>query len=320
MIDTLQRTGIKYSISGDTWSEYILPHDVQRSWHQVHALTTYGGRLLLIGSADSDSLPTIDTTVISFKVWEFDTATSTFVPSPDINPPPDITSSRISDERSRYIQFNTAAASDGKLLIICGKVYSSNTQCCVLIAFDGATWVSRDGPWLNGESSHQLLFHNHSVFLIEKLSIRYGRDMSLIYETSIQSLVDNDPDPWQLLKSTMPSLSDHFISNFIALDTHLSVVSYSQNLMELKVWHYFVNSESWQEAGCAKPPFHLIHEYYGHIRCVRAVRLPDENLMTICEGRIHPKVYKLKPKCEQLIILLSLIRCLVALYFSAVIR
>ena len=96
MIDALQRTGKKYSISGDTWSEYILPHDVQSSWQQVHTLTTYGGRLLLIGSADSDSLPTIDTTVISFKVWVFDAATSTFVPSPDITPPPDITTSESS--------------------------------------------------------------------------------------------------------------------------------------------------------------------------------------------------------------------------------
>lgn len=306
MIDTSQRTGKKYSISGDTWSDYNLPHDIQRSWQQVHALTTYGSRLLLIDSADSSSLPTIDTTVIPFKVWEFDAATSTFVPSPDITPPPDITLPRISYKRfSLDVGFNIAAASDDKYLIICGKVPSSNTQCCVHIIFDGATWVSRDGPWLHRESSHQLLFHNHSIFLIEKLSIHYGRDISLIYETSIQSLVDNDPDPWQLLQSTILSLSDHSFSNFIALDTHLSVVSYSRNLMELKVWHYFVNSKSWQEAGCAKAPSHLIHRYYDHIRCVHAVKLPDESLMTICDGLIHPMVYKLKPKCEQLIIKLN---------------
>ena len=276
----------------------------------MHALTTYGSRLLLIACANSDSLREVDTvtTVFSFKVWEFDAATSTFVPSPDITPPPDITtSSRITDERSslynRRMQFkkHVAAASDDKYLIICGKVHSSNTQCCVHITFDGATWVSRDGPCLHKGSTHQLLFHNHSVFLIERLS----STSSLIYETSIQSLIDNDPDPWQLLKSTISSLADHFISNFITLDTHLSVVSYSQNLKELKIWHYFVDSESWQEAGYAIAPSHSIHRYHGHIRCVHAVRLPDESLMTICDRRIHPMVYKLKPKCEQLMIKLN---------------
>ena len=321
MIDTGKL--LKYSISGDTWSEYILPHDIQRSWQQVHALTTYGSRLLLIACVNSYSLRAVDTvtTVFPFKVWEFDATTSTFKPSPNVTLPPRITtSSRISDEHSSLyylsrLQFNIAAASDNKYLIICGKVYSSNTKCCVHITFDGVTWVSRDGPCLHRESSHQLLFHNHSVFLIEGLYRHSEHTMSLIYEASIQSLIDNDPDPWQLLKSTMPSLFDHFISNFIALDTHLSVVSYSQKLMELKVWHYFVNSESWQEAGYAKASS-TSHLRYGHTEHVHAVQLPDESLMTICCGRIHPMVYKLKPKCEQL----SLIRCLVALYFYAVIR
>ena len=287
MTDALRESGklLKYSISRDTWNDYILPCDAEMHyWSCDYVITMYGSRLLLI-ACNRDSLQVVNTSVFSFKVWVFDAATSTFEPSPDITPPLDITLP--SDTMPRL---SIAAASGEKCLIISGKLILRNAQCFVHITFDGATWVMRDGPWLNGESSHQLLFHNHSIFLIETCAFT----ITLIYETSLQSLIDNDPDPWQLLKSTMPSDSRLYLtSNFITLDTHFSLVSYSHE--ELKIWHYFVNSECWQEAGYAKAP--SLRERHSHLK---VVRLPDESLMTICYGndQFETMVYKLKPKCE----------------------
>ena len=290
---------LKYSISKDTWSDFFLPCDAKTSYmhldqrHQMaHVLTTYGSKLLLIACADSDSLPTVDTTAFTFKVWEFNE--STFKRLPDIIPP------QSKGIKLHFEHRSIAAASGGKYLIISGKSHVRNTQCYMQLTFDGVTWEKHEGPCLYNNSTHQLLFYHHSILLVERLS---KQDIYLIYETSIQSLVDNDPNPWQLLKSTMPYSSHCFFSNFIAQETHLSLVSYSCK-EELKVWHYFVDSESWQEAVCAKAPSHPVRGYCG-LEQVHAVRLPDESLMTIFCGEPQTIVYKLKLNCKQLIIKLN---------------
>ena len=305
MIDNPTGKGklLKYSISGDTWNDCNLPRDAERRYRSqqpVHALTMYGSKLLLIGSADSDSLREVDTVtaVFSFKVWEFSAATSTFEPSPDITPPLDTCTSSQSKE-SRHVSI--AAASRGECLIVSEKSQIKNTQCCMQLTFDGVTWQMHNGPCLHVQSTHQLLFHNHSIFLIENIALHYGHDsISHIFEASLQSLFDNDPDPWQLLKSTVPFPSRSCMySNIITVETHLSLVSYSHK--EFKVWNYFVNSARWQEAGCAKAPFHSTYD----LERVHTVRLPDESLMTICCRQHQTMVYKLRPKCEQLLIIIK---------------
>ena len=291
---------LKYSISGDSWSDYVLPCDVKmRRWNdcqQVHALTTYDSKLLLINGTDNYLLQSVDITESSFKVFEFDATTSTFKPSPDITPPQ---SMRIQGLEHMH---EYAAASEGKYLLICRKSGFLHGWCCediIIYMYDGSTWVLRDGPCLYGESSYQLLFHNRSVFLVERFHTIYGNDLSHIYETSLQSLIDNDPDPWQLLKSTLPSSGRTCNSNFIVLESHLSLVSCSHP--EFRVCNYSVNSESWQEAGRITMP-----SISFNMDSLCVVTLPDRNLMTICSGdipRSEVAVYKLTPKSEVYVLL-----------------
>ena len=287
----------KYSTSRDSWSDHVIPCDAKGRHHlddaQSHALTSYDSKLLLINVSDMWFDPTVSpgvkewkfgATKSTIKIWEFDATKSVFKPLPDI----------ILPQSKRATYKHVAAASVGKYLIICDKSHFEDTQCCVNI-YDGTTWVIRDGPCLHGENSHQLLFHNRSVFLIERFPT-ISR-FSLIYETSLQSLIDNDPDPWLLLKSTIQSSGRFWHhSNCIALETHLSIVSYSPD--EVRVLHYSVNSESWQEAGHSQVP-----SLSSRVQNLLAVRLPDESLMIICSGHeMVTMVYKLKPKSEQYVL------------------
>ena len=285
---------LRYSITSDSWSDYVLPCTCDaktRSHEQLHVLTTYDSKLLLINGPDKEvdkrSMWMFDATEPSFKVWEFDAAECTFKPSPDITPP-----------QSIRIQFECIeAASKSGYLIICGKTTDDCRRRTML--YDGKTWVICDCPNLSSQTTDlQVVIHNHSVFLIEKLP---GHEVLLIYKAFLQSFIDNEPDPWQLLKSTMKFQLWH-TSNFFALETHLSIVShdckpFGEPYANLRVWHYHVNSESWREAGLGRVPSTW---YYGTKLC--AVGLPDESLMIIwCD--YTTLVYKLKPKSELYVVI-----------------
>ena len=275
---------LKYSTSKDSWSNYVIPctiierHIFMDEEHS-HALTTYDSKLLLVTGAGSEFMSPI-------KVWEFDATKSTFKPSPDIILPL---------SRTIFEQCHVAAASEGKYLIIGGRSRFGDIMQCYL--YNGTTWVVCDGPRLNMDSNIQLIIINGSVILIERLQMGHDvprRNLSLIYETSLWSIVDNDPHPWQLLKSTMQySSQQETISSFFTLETRLSLVSYDYHRRRLTVWHYFMNSESWQKAGSAGVS---LSPFWG-ILC--SVRLPDESLMMIFCGVYNTMVYKLKSKREQ---------------------
>ena len=272
---------LKYSTARDSWSKFVIPCNIKERHSmdekQSHALTTYNSKLLLVSGADSESL---DPTMLPIRMWEFDAMKSTFKPSPDIILPL---------SRTIVEQCHVAAASEGKYLIIGGRSRFGDIMQCYL--YDGTTWVVCDSPCLTRHRDIQLIIHNGSIFLIERLC---ESSLSLIYETSLRSIIDNNPDPWQLLKSTMQSSGQQgSVSNFFTLETHLSLVSW--DYPKLTVWHYFVNSESWQEAGSASVSF--LSQFRES--CVCAVRLPDESLMTIFNKEHSTKVCKLKPKCEQ---------------------
>ena len=280
---------LKYSTSKDSWSSFVIPCNIKERHTSMdegwsHILTTYDSKLLLVSGADSKSL---GPTMTPIKVWEFDATKSTFKPSPDIILPL---------SRTVFDRCYVAAASEGKYLIIGGKShFGDNIQCYL---YNGTTWVVCDGPSLNRYSAIQLIILNGSVFLIERLQMGYDIprcSLSLIYEASLRSIIDNDPDPWQLLKSTMQSLGDHeSMSNFITLETHLSLVSYDHR--RLTVWHYFVNSESWQRAGTGSSS---VSSHLSPWAMFMSVRLLNESLMMIFNEKHNTTVCKLKLKREQ---------------------
>ena len=272
---------LKYSTSRDSWSNFVISCNIKErrtiDKEHSHVLTTYDSKLLLVSGADSESL---DPTMSPIKVWEFDATKSTFKPSPDIILPL---------RRTTFIQCHVAAASEGKYLIIGGKLHHGDIMQCYL--YNGTTWVVCDSPCLNRYSGIQLIIHNGSIFLIERL---LQCNLSLIYETSLWSIINDDPDPWQLLKSTMQSsVQLGAFSNFFMLETHLSLVSCDYHRRRFTVWRYFVNSESWQKAGSAGVS---LLPFWGNF-C--SVRLPDESLVTIFDNGLNTIVYKLKSKREQ---------------------
>ena len=275
---------LKYSTSRDSWSNFVMPCNIKERHifmdeeEHSHKLTTYDSKLLLVTCSGADS----ESTMSPIKAWEFNVTKSTFKPSPDIIFPL---------SRTIFARCHVAAASEGKYLIIGGRSRSGDIMQCYL--YNGTTWVVCDGPSLNMGSDIQLIIHNGSIFLIERLQYM---SLSLIYETSLWS-INNDPNPWQLLKSTMQSsVQRGTISNFFILEAHLSLVSYDYD--RLTVWRYFVDSESWQEAGSASV------SSFSLFMGVCAVRLPDESLMTILDEDYNTTVYKLKPKCEQYTIII----------------
>ena len=264
---------LKYSISSDSWSDYVIPCDKEEHWYdeQAHALTTYRSKLLLID--------------YSSRVWEFDANKSTFKPSPDITLP----------QNWRATHIKVAAASEDKYLVVIQK---SQKRIYVNI-FDGSTWVVCDAEYmcLCTKSNIQVIIHDHSVFLTEWLQTKCKCDHFHVIRTSLQSLIDNKRAPWQLLKSTLPMRSESYsVSNFFTLGRHLSLVSSYRYHQEFKVLHYLVDSENWLETGGTEIP---LHSFVG--QKVHAVGLPDESLIMIYYDeyeRSETAVYRLKPESK----------------------
>ena len=263
---------LRYSISSDSWSDYVIPCDKKIHWdsEQGHALTTYRSRLLLIGDSN--------------RVWELDANKSTFKPSPDITLP----------QNWRATHVKVAAASEDKYLVIIQKSWRIYVN-----VFDGSTWVVCDAEYmcLCTESNILVIIHDHSVFLTEWLQTECECDHFRVMHTSLQSLIDNKRAPWQLLKSTLPMRSESYsVSNFFTLGRHLSLVSSVHYKREFKVLHYLVDSESWLETEGTKIPSHSFI-----LQNVHAVGLPDESLMMICYhryGSSETAVYRLKPESK----------------------
>ena len=285
MIDSVDRYTIeegaqckllRYSISSDSWSDYVIPCDNKRHWdnEQAHALTTYRSKLLLIGDSN--------------QVWEFDASESTFKPSPDITLP----------QNWRATYTNVTAASEDKYLVVIQKSWRQIYMYVNI--YDGNIWMVCDAKYMCfcTESNVQVILYNHSVFLTEWLQTKCRCDHFLVMHTSLQSLIDNKRVPWQLLKSTLPIHSESYsLSNFFTLGRHLSLVSSDRYCREFKVLHYLVDSESWLETEGTEIPSHSFRRQKVH-----AVGLPDESLMMICcdeYGSSETAVYRLKPgsKC-----------------------
>ena len=273
---------LKYLTSNNSWSEYVLPCDYKGHWGNEHTLTTYGSKLLLING-------------LSKKVWEFDADESTFKPSPDITLPWSWRACRI-----------ITASSEGEYLVIIGKAGSS----AYVNVFDGNTWVVCDAKYrcLCHESEVQVIIHNHFVYLTERLPTSctchifhemHDRIHVHVVHTSLQSLINNERAPWQLLESIPPMCSETYsISNFVTLWRYLSFVSFSDK--EFGVWHCLVNSESWLKTGSTR----ILSQSFN-MQALRVVRLSDETLMVICYGgygRPEIDVYRLKPKGELYIV------------------
>ena len=261
---------VKYSTSRDSWSSHAIPYDAKRRhWYrhkQAHALTTYHSKLLLIDS----------------KVWEFDADKSAFNPSRDITLP---------GNWSADLEI-VSAASEGDYLLTSGK--SRHNNIATVLLYDGKTWIDCKSLYVHGEIGLQVLIHNHSVLLIERLLSQNDGELLYIYETSLQSLILNDPDPWQLLKSTPPIQSGcSHLSNFIVFRRHLFLLSVADYL-RISWWCYLSALESWKNAGSLDLPSPL-RPYDLH---VHAVTLPDDSVMMInyeCY-QSSAKIYKLKPK------------------------
>ena len=257
---------VKYSISGDSWSSHAIPCDAKgrHRYEQAHALTTYRSKLLLIDS----------------KVWEFDSTKSAFNPSRDITLP----------GSWRADLEIVSAASEGDYLLTSGKSRHNDNIIATVLLYDGKTWIDCKSPYVHSEIGLQVLIHNHSVLLIERLQSQ-NQDLLYIYETSLQSLIHNDPDLWQLLNSTPPIQSrNKYLSNFIVFRSHLFLLSVDSS--RVTWWCYLSALESWQNVGSLNLAFHL------PLCDVYTVNLPDDSVMMIkCEWfESFPKVYKLKPK------------------------
>ena len=291
MIDIYDGRLLKYLVLNDSWKGFD-----QTFYSDLYArslLATYHSKLLLI-SGDC-------------KVWEFDDNDSTFKLSPNITLP----------SSWAYRSGIVAAASEGEYILLIRKGYHGEYQASVMI-FDSKVWVIRDGPYLYSESDLQVFVHNRSVYLIEwpmTTTMRYEttsskRHILNIYETSLQSLLDVESDPWQLLRSTLP-LQSYSISttNITMIGGHLALVSFDYT--HVRVWHYFTSRESWLETGCFNIPSHT-HRMLPDTK-KRIVNLPDGSLMvmmTSFESEVgefgytlsmeEPELtaYKLKPESE----------------------
>ena len=279
---------LKYSISDNLWKVFdrTLRIPVER-----YALATYHSKLMLI-SED--------------RVWEFDDNYSTFTPSPNITVP-------LSRAYNSEIM---AAASEGDYLLLVRKRYR---EClATVMVFDSNAWIIRDSPHLLSGSDLQVIVHNLSVYLIEWLVVELDflvktvpKAMN-IYETSLQSLLDDESDPWQLLRSTLPQPSDSIsTTNITMIGGHLALVSFDYTSdSNVRVWHYLTSRESWLETGCFNIPSHT-HRMLPDTK-KRIVNLPDGSLMMMTgfKSKVagfgymrlmqEPEltVYKLKPESE----------------------
>ena len=290
LIDIAKRRLLKYLVSNDSWKGF--DQTLYSGLYAHSLLATYHSKLLLISE--------------NCKVWELDDNDSTFKPSPNITLP-----------SSWAYHFDiVAAASEGDYLLLIRKGYHGEYHASVMI-FDSKVWVIRDGPYLYSESDLQVFVHNRSVYLIEwpmTTTMRYETTSSEIhilniYETSLQSLLDDESDPWQLLRSTLP-LQSYSISttNITMIGGHLALVSFDYS--HVHVWHYFTSRESWLETGCFNIPSHT-HRMLPDTK-KRIVNLPDGSLMMMTgfESEVagfgymrsmqEPEltVYKLKPESE----------------------
>ena len=287
LIDIEKGRLFKYLVSYDSWKGF--DQTLYSDFYACSLLATYHSKLLLI-SGDC-------------KVWEFDDNDSTFKPSPNIT----FTSSWA--YRSEIV----AAASEGDyLLLIIRKGYHGKHRTSVMI-FDSNVWVIRDGPYLYSGSYLQIFVHNRSVYLIEwpiTTTMWYETAFSkiiMIYETSLQSLLDDESDPWQLLRSTLPLPSDSIsTTNITMIGGHLALVSFDYS--HVRVWHYLTSRESWLETELFNIPSHT-HGVLPDTK-KRIVNLPDGSLMVMMTGfksrfeytrsMQKPKLtaYKLKPESE----------------------
>ena len=278
MIGVREMTLLKYSTSDTLWKVFdqTLSIPVERS-----ALATYHSKLMLI-SED--------------RVWEFDDNDFTFKPSPNITVP----------LNWAYHSEIMAAASEGDYLLLIGK--EDGERRASVLVFDSNAWVIRDSPYLLSGSALQVIVHNRSVYLIEwPVTVHFQRETTFtmnIYETSLQSLLDDECDPWQLLRSTLPS---HFISvsNIAVIGGHLALISFDRiPHPHLRIWYYFTSSESWLETGCFNIPSHIKYTVSLAMQ-KKIVNLPDGSLMVMTSfdtefGYMEPELtfYMLKPECE----------------------
>ena len=278
---------LKYSTSADTWNDYIICAEGGH-WpkSQVHVLTTYNSRLLLFNASDR-------------KAWQFDTYDSTFKPSSDIVLP----------QSWEATDSCVTAASEGEYLIISGRSCPKD----LVYIYDGESWIVRDSPFFYNILNLQVNVHNRSIFLSETntetekdwtrwgwSSLHYSDDTKIVKHTfcvtSLQSLIDNDPNAWPRLNWTTLSMHHHedaAFSNYITVGRHLVIFSYIYG--KFSSWYCPLDSRSWISTGYTQLPQPVFH-----VDTLCVVRLHDGSLMIICSSSYSrcTAVYRLKPNGE----------------------
>ena len=265
MIDNTIRAQklLKYVVSNNSWSDYAIPcgKSGYLEYKQVHALTTYRSKLLLIDERN--------------KVWEFDANKSTFKPSLDITLP------------ERWKAKVAAAASEGDYLIVFRQV--EDTSMTSVSIFNGitSTWMIRDGPHFQHMSTFQVVIHGQSIFLMERIS-HYDYGVINIYKASLHSLVNDESDVWKVLRSTLPILS-HLVSNLTVVGNLLCISSCDHKDCCTRLWCYLVDCESWLELGNTT-------NIYPRGMFFRIIGLPDCSLLMFEQHFSDFKpMYRLKP-------------------------
>ena len=250
---------LKYSISNDSWSNYVIPCSIggHRDDEQVHTLTTYHSKLLLINSADN-------------KVWEFD---STFKQSTDVILP------------HSWKAEIVAATSEGDYLLVIRRARRKSWTSVVI--FDSNVWMICDGPQFQKLSRIQVIIHNHSVFVGEWLADSDG--IISLYQASLQSLLDEKYNAWHVLWSTLPVLSQSS-SNLTILSNHLCMISHDSRSSYTHLWCYLMEYERWLELGNTK-------DIPRGIKLSRVVGLPDHSMIITLQGTFKDQLFhcKLKP-------------------------
>ena len=268
---------LKYSISNGSWNTFSIPcNRVHKINENIHQLSTYSN-LLLVAAGD--------------KVLEFDSCNSTFR-----NYSLTIPSSNYGDEI-------LAMTTQGDyLLLVCKSSLSLQAKSKQSVKlFDGNVWMIREGPYLQHPSmwtsttNFQAIIHNSTIFILERV-LKYR---ITIHKKSLQSLIDNKSDIWQIVDSSLPMSSNLVVQNNNLLIASVKSDSYGQCIIQV-LGYSSKYEKAWLELGCATVP-HSYPRRYGiyHPDCVM-VAIPNESLLMMITdpypAQSELKPYTLKPE------------------------
>ena len=245
---------LKYSTTYKSWSSFPF------SCHSVHTtpvLTVYQFKLLLIDD--------------NGEILEF--SESTFRKLFDIP--------CLMTHSNKVV----AAASEGKyLLVVCRERYKGWMS---INMFNGNHWIVRDGPcsitrlqFFDEDVKVNAIIHKSTVFLAE-----WSGRISSLHKIPFQSLLDNEPDMWQVLNSALRVTHDAIQCGLLVLGQNLHIASWK--------WDDRIHLWCYTKSGCFEVANTEIFLQAGQI-----VGLPDESLMSIGPGEyadILPS-FKLKPQ------------------------